>query len=477
MTDRDKQPLRVPIAQYLNAEPHGSEASEQAHDRLWARISAKRSLQQPLDVTDNTFGLPVPVVDALMQTDEVAISRGRLWRQVRARVRHAEPVKLWPRRVFMGTAFAAAIACVLFFVQHNGLLRSREPLALVRMDGEPLGVLEAGSTPRSIRLSDQSEIRLAPGASVKPLLSSNTRFELLLSRGSAEFSVTPGGPRRWLVEAGAASVEVVGTVFRVDRRDDRVLVSVSHGAVLVRGENVPGWARRVSANESIEVPTHKATSALQPAVEAAPEPVAEPASTSAEPLPLAFVHRPPTRHKRAQHDAKVDEPAVAPPSPHDSYAALGAQGLALETLRATSIDRLLELADIARLSGHPRDAVAPLSRALEAFRTSPQAGLAAFTLGRVLLDQLGEPAAAAEAFERAITLRLPRALLADCYRRLSEAYGRANNHSAKAESEARFHAAFPVAAQSVPKAGSPPPAAAAATTPSAQGALDAERDR
>jgi transmembrane sensor len=121
--------------------------------------------------------------------------------------------------------------------------------------------------------------------------------------------------------------------------------------------------------------------------------------------------------------------------------------MARETMQAEDIETLLELADIARLSGHPQDAVAPLTRALDRFRSSPQAGLAAFTLGRVLLEQLSAPAAAAEAFERAISLYLPRALLSDCYRRLAEAYDRAGNHQARDEVAVRFRAAFPGEAQ------------------------------
>jgi hypothetical protein len=125
-------------------------------------------------------------------------------------------------------------------------------------------------------------------------------------------------------------------------------------------------------------------------------------------------------------------------SPTERYAALGPDGLAKATLRATSIEELLELADIARLSGHPQDAVAPLKRALDAFRSSRQAALAAFTLGRVLLDQLNSPPPAAEAFERALVLGLPRGLRADCYRRLAEAYDRSDNTIESVRAEQRM---------------------------------------
>lgn len=65
---------------------------------------------------------------------------------------------------------------------------------------------------------------------------------------------------------------------------------------------------------------------------------------------------------------------------------------------------LLLLADVARLSHHPADAVAPLERLLRTNLTDPRAPLAAFTLGRVLLDDLGRPREAADAFARAQNL-------------------------------------------------------------------------
>jgi transmembrane sensor len=66
----------------------------------------------------------------------------------------------------------------------------------------------------------------------------------------------------------------------------------------------------------------------------------------------------------------------------------------------------LLLADVARLSGHPADAVVPLRRFLDAHASHPEAPLAAITLARVELA-LGRPAAAASAFERAEALGVP----------------------------------------------------------------------
>lgn len=54
-----------------------------------------------------------------------------------------------------------------------------------------------------------------------------------LVRGEAMFAVTPDSDRPFLVDAGAVSVRVTGTVFNVRRDEGRVLVAVQSGSVEV----------------------------------------------------------------------------------------------------------------------------------------------------------------------------------------------------------------------------------------------------
>jgi transmembrane sensor len=110
---------------------------------------------------------------------------------------------------------------------------------------------------------------------------------------------------------------------------------------------------------------------------------------------------------------------------------------------ARTAQELLDLADVARLSGHPRDALVPLNRVLDDFAHSPHAAVAAFTLGRALLDQLYQPRDAALAFERAISMQPPRALLEDCYARLVQAYARVGAESEAARAAAKYRERFP----------------------------------
>ena len=76
-----------------------------------------------------------------------------------------------------------------------------------------------------------------------------------------------------------------------------------------------------------------------------------------------------------------------------AYEVLRREGAA--AVRGTPDDLLLA-ADVMRLSRHPRPAVDTLRRIIREHGSDPRATLAAFTLGRLLLEELGEPREVAE---------------------------------------------------------------------------------
>jgi transmembrane sensor len=86
---------------------------------------------------------------------------------------------------------------------------------------------------------------------------------------------------------------------------------------------------------------------------------------------------------------------------------------------------LLDAADAARLSGHPQVAVTYLRKVLDQHGESPVAPLAAFTLGRVLLERLGQPSEAADAFATARQLAPNGSLAQDALAREVEAWSKA----------------------------------------------------
>jgi transmembrane sensor len=88
---------------------------------------------------------------------------------------------------------------------------------------------------------------------------------------------------------------------------------------------------------------------------------------------------------------------------------------------------LLILADVARLSHHPAQAVPPLRKVVDAHPDDPRAPLAAFTMGRVLLDDLGQPKQAAAAFSRLQGLDPGGPMAEDALAREVEAWSRAGD--------------------------------------------------
>jgi transmembrane sensor len=354
--------------------------------------------------------LPHPLKDLLTDpTSEEALAR--VWRRIDAR----GPRDRGPRRsrVWAGASIVGVAAVAIAFATFER--RDRGPLRLA--DGRPLGAVEAPPVGAALPMSDGSRVDLAGGARFIPLESNGTSFVAVLERGSAHFEVRPGGPRHWQIECGLATVEVVGTGFDCARVPGKLRVSVQHGAVLVRGERVPDRARRLAAGESMEVLDPSAPAEVSGSRIDAPEPAA------ATPVAAA-----PRRDPFAE-DIGVWRELARDGHHREAFAALGAQGLLRETKRLGVAD-LLVLADVARLSGHTTEAVAPLERILRDFSGDPQAPLAALALGRLELDTLDRPAKAATALNRALALGVPRSLREDVLARLVEAYARAGNRSA-----------------------------------------------
>ncbi len=148
--------------------------------------------------------LRYPLKDLLDDpTSEEALAR--VWRGIDAR---APRVRVRARVWAMASVVTAAAVAIAFATFER---RDRGPLRLA--DGRPVGAVEATLGGAVLSMSDGSRIELAAGARFTPLESTGTSFVAILERGSAHFEVRPGGPRRWQVECGLATVEVVGTGF------------------------------------------------------------------------------------------------------------------------------------------------------------------------------------------------------------------------------------------------------------------------
>lgn len=98
-------------------------------------------------------------------------------------------------------------------------------------------------------LPEGSRIELNTASRVSVRLDAQTR-RVELQDGEAYFDVASEPARAFTVDAGLAEVIVLGTRFAIDRRDERVTLTVIEGSVRVRGA---GGSAVLTAGRSAEV--------------------------------------------------------------------------------------------------------------------------------------------------------------------------------------------------------------------------------
>lgn len=357
-------------------------------------------------------------------TDEATLTR--MWSGVVSR--RASSAR--PRSV----PVIAASAAIVVLVALTFAIRSSP-----RSAGPALGVPLVDAT----SLSDGSHVAIASGARLVPLVHDAHEVGLLLEAGRVELEIPAGTGRRWWIEAGLARVEVVGTRFVVDRGDDRVRVEVMRGAVLVHSSHLAQRVVRVAAPASLTVEAKTEPRGASAWVEVdRGDSIATTAPTGRDaPIAEAEPAVAPTRGSSRGTSKEVSGPDAArevsatttatssAPAPEASDRPNPASTASAEPAAAD----LFAAADRARAEGAHGEAAEHLQRLVDDHPNDLRAPVAAFTLGRLRLERLGDPSAAAQAFERAIALGLPRTLEEDAHARLVESYARANDRVAAAE--------------------------------------------
>lgn len=276
-----------------------------------------------------------------------------------------------------------------------------------------------GHSTHTLRLADGSRAELVGAQSeLEVTHNSKDRVGLALVAGRAHFEVVHDPLRSFVVEARPYRVEVIGTVFDVERDGREVSVGVTRGKVRVYG---PQGAEDVVAGQIKRWPAVVAAP-VAPAV--VPEPAAP--AIEDEPAQDGMVE---------EHAAKPRARAIKRGAAGASWRSLSQSGqydAAFDALQRTSgVENdpaaLMLAADAARLSGHAPSAVQYLVRVMNEHKASPVAPLAAFTLGRVYLDQLGQPDKAADAFQTARALAPNGSLAQDALAREVEALSKGGN--------------------------------------------------
>ncbi|HVW23818.1 MAG TPA: FecR domain-containing protein [Polyangiaceae bacterium] len=382
-------------------------------------------------------------------------------RLVRARLDHAIAAR--KRRQVVVTASAALIFIVVALVTWSrsvGPDRSPAAVASHAVPALPLLHYEDGSIVTAV----------SPDARTEPIEVGPELISTRLSAGAARFSVTPNPKRTFRVLSRNVSVTVLGTIFTVALEPSDVRVRVERGRVRVAW---PAGERELTVGEEIVVPTGAdVTGALAPTppnvgapATGTPQTIsnpsaAEPVASAAAPEAAASASAPEAVASASAPEKPTPE-GVPVPSPRHSVAAhatvswrelaqdgeYGSAFAKMDGEGATAVrdepGDLLLAADVARLGGHPEKAVTLLSRVVNAHAGDSRAPLAAFTLGRTLLDQLGRPREAAQAFATALKLDPHGALSQDALAREVESWSRAGEATLAHERATEYVERYP----------------------------------
>lgn len=328
-----------------------------------------------------------------VQVDVSPARVARVWQAIAPRLEQAPSrTRRWlaPLAVAGGLALAGVGGAVL-------VERGSDPSSVWEN-----AALESAGDSLSVKLEDSSRIELAAKSRIELAESKADAVKLRLRRGSVRCDVTHREGRRFSVEALGVEVRVVGTLFNVAiaEGERRVDVSVERGSVEVRALDETGPYRRISAGErwSVDLPS------LSPPASASAEPAAP--APSADPAE--------SRRNRAKDELRAAEPT---PSTGDRGDADPASDPNTATAR-----ELFDLANLARRSGDLAAAARAYELLLSKYPNDGRAGLAAFELGRLRLERLGNPAGAVSALERAMAKAPSPGLREDAMARLVQAY-------------------------------------------------------
>jgi len=307
-----------------------------------------------------------------------------------------------PLLVLAGAGVCAIALAVALVLRAGAPAASSAPAVAAR------AALQSAAT---IRFADGSTaVPAGQGAQVQIDEQSATRVALRLN-GAARFDVVPDRARSFEVRAGQVLVRVLGTAFSVDGRGPRTRVAVERGRVEV---SWPGGSAILQPGDAGSFPREPA----QPA-----EPDALEARRSEEARTTGGWRGAARRGEYGKAYAQLE----AGHDPGDEQ----------------QPGDLMLAADVARLSGHPQAAIAPLRALCERFSRDKRAPVAAFTLGRVLLDELERAEEAARAFARARELWPAGPLAEDALAREAEAWSRAGNAPRARAAARRYAQRFP----------------------------------
>jgi transmembrane sensor len=318
------------------------------------------------------------------------VSEARIRRQLLARVALAKaPRRRWAYGVVAVGVVAAAAA--LFFWAAPGA--RQEPLRfwIEERTGHVDEWVTARDAEQSLRFSDGSSIVAGPHTTTRVMQISPEGAHLTLERGHIDAHVVHREASRWQVAAGPFVVHVTGTRFRVtwDPQTEKLAVKVSEGRVEVTGDGRP--RHELTAGSVLELSASAAIGTQSALLQGEPGPSSVPSVPSAGPSndspaePSAGDEDELLRARRAA-ERKPDFRELSTAGHYrEALQAVEQQGFAASCESLSSRD-LLTLGSTARLAGRADRAREAYLAARRRFPNSAEAGISAFSLGRLASD-------------------------------------------------------------------------------------------
>jgi transmembrane sensor len=332
-----------------------------------------------------------------VQVDASEARVDRLWGRVSARLGRPRRARGW----LWASAAVCAAAAVLVIVRARGLGTDSFVGSAPPASAWEGAQLETAADALSVTLTDGSTLKLEPRSRVEVGDRTASALKLVLARGRIACDVTHRPGRSFVVAAGGVEVRVVGTRFSVANEEaadgTRVEVRVERGAVEVRGAGAGAGVVRVEAGHSWSQVTR--TEALADDADEAPA------------ADEGAVQRAPQRAARRPAGADARE--------------------------------LFEQARSQWRAGRIEAAAQTYQSLLATYPRDPRAGLAAFELGRLRMDRLGDMPGAVQALQQAVALAPGAELREDALARLVAANAAAHDRAACARARARYLTEYP----------------------------------
>lgn len=268
----------------------------------------------------------------------------RLERQLAGAFARADQIRARRRMGKIASAWLAvvAVALLVFFLRPH----TAPPPAMLALEGT---VIETDGA-QSLTLADGTHIDFAARTRADFRSARPENVRIVLDHGEMDLDVAHVEGRTFEVVCGLHTVRVIGTRFHVLVDGPRFSVTVARGRVRVEG---PDGNVELGAGETFARGFEVADSGI----------------------------------------------AIAPAPPPSSVSIAPAPAPRVETAA-----ELFSRAQSARLAGRAAEAARAFDDLRSHHRNDARAGLAAFELGRIRLDDLSDPAGAAEAFQDAVTL-------------------------------------------------------------------------